>query len=53
MDFSHADAVDTAVLNQVYAGPHGPDAMPAPTAQYFLPVARSKIRAQAKARDLD
>ena len=54
MDFSHADAVDTAVLNQVlWQDRMGATPMPAPQHNIFAGSPEAKSGRKAKARDLD
>ena len=54
MDFSHADAVDTAVLNQVlWQDRMGATPMPAPQHNIFASSPGARSGRKAKARDLD
>ena len=54
MDFSHADAVDSAVLNQVlWQDCMGATPMPAPQHNVFASSPEAKSRRKAKENDLD
>ena len=52
LDFSHADAVDTACAESIFvAGPHGRHANARPQATMSFPLAQESRR--AKSKDLD